>query len=96
MPTHPTSMYLPLFEWGNMAMDIVLPTDPTVTRHPPTIPMPALSNVQHLLWHHNAPNSSHTAPLQPPLPSPPSLPNIDLPHPTQDAHMPQVHASPTL
>ncbi|KAK0231383.1 hypothetical protein IW262DRAFT_1454301 [Armillaria fumosa] len=96
MPTHPTSVYLPLFEWGNTAMDIVLPTDPAVTRHPPTIPMPTLSDVQHLLWHRNVPNSSRTAPLQPPPLSPPSPPNIDLSRPTQDAHIPQVHASPTL
>ncbi|KAK0478649.1 hypothetical protein EDD18DRAFT_1364579 [Armillaria luteobubalina] len=37
------SMHLPLFEWGNMTATSVFSPDPTVTRHPPTIPNPALS-----------------------------------------------------
>ncbi|KAK0485366.1 hypothetical protein EDD18DRAFT_1111513 [Armillaria luteobubalina] len=44
-PTDPMSMHLPLFEWGNMAMDPILPPDPAITCHPPTIPIPALSDI---------------------------------------------------
>ncbi|KAK0502549.1 hypothetical protein EDD18DRAFT_1100962 [Armillaria luteobubalina] len=44
-PTDPISMHLPLFEWGNMAMDPILPPDPAITCHPPTIPIPALSDI---------------------------------------------------
>ncbi|KAK0493129.1 hypothetical protein EDD18DRAFT_1108341 [Armillaria luteobubalina] len=41
----PMSMHLPLFEWGNMAMDSVFSTDPAITRRPLPTPIPALSNV---------------------------------------------------
>ncbi|KAK0491931.1 hypothetical protein EDD18DRAFT_1358357 [Armillaria luteobubalina] len=44
-PTAPMSGHLPLKEWGNIVVRLVLPTDPTVTRHPPTTPPPALYDI---------------------------------------------------
>ncbi|KAK0482812.1 hypothetical protein EDD18DRAFT_1112597 [Armillaria luteobubalina] len=44
-PRAPTSGHLPLFEWGNIAVRPVLPTDPTVTRHLPTTPPPTLYDI---------------------------------------------------
>ncbi|KAK0501954.1 hypothetical protein EDD18DRAFT_1100454 [Armillaria luteobubalina] len=44
-PRAPTSGHLPLFEWGNIAVRPVLPTDPTVTRCPPTTPLPTLYDI---------------------------------------------------
>ncbi|KAK0492131.1 hypothetical protein EDD18DRAFT_1109224 [Armillaria luteobubalina] len=44
-PRAPTSGHLPLFEWGNIAVRLVLSIDPTVTRSPPTTPPPALDNI---------------------------------------------------
>ncbi|KAK0489708.1 hypothetical protein EDD18DRAFT_1110066 [Armillaria luteobubalina] len=44
-PRAPTSRHLPLFEWGNIAVRPVLPTDPTVTCRPPMTPPPTLYDI---------------------------------------------------
>ncbi|KAK0497777.1 hypothetical protein EDD18DRAFT_1351579 [Armillaria luteobubalina] len=41
----PTFGHLPLFEWGNIAVRLVFPIDPTITRRPPTTPPPALDDI---------------------------------------------------
>ncbi|KAK0493200.1 hypothetical protein EDD18DRAFT_1108402 [Armillaria luteobubalina] len=41
----PTFGHLPLFEWGNIAVRLVFPIDPTVTRRPPTTLPPALDDI---------------------------------------------------
>ncbi|KAK0495044.1 hypothetical protein EDD18DRAFT_1106886 [Armillaria luteobubalina] len=41
----PTFGHLPLFEWGNIAVRLVFPIDPTVTCRPPTTPPPALDDI---------------------------------------------------
>ncbi|KAK0493659.1 hypothetical protein EDD18DRAFT_1356641 [Armillaria luteobubalina] len=44
-PRAPMFGHLPLFEWGNIAVRLVFPIDPTVTRRPPTTPLPALDDI---------------------------------------------------
>ncbi|KAK0484236.1 hypothetical protein EDD18DRAFT_1361809 [Armillaria luteobubalina] len=45
MSTDPMLVHLPFFEWENTSMGLVLPTNHVVTRHPPIVPIPALSDV---------------------------------------------------
>ncbi|KAK0480952.1 hypothetical protein EDD18DRAFT_1363556 [Armillaria luteobubalina] len=48
--TDPTSVHPPFFEWGNTSMDPVFSTEPTNTRHVPTIPNPTLSVIPPMLY----------------------------------------------
>ncbi|KAK0501141.1 hypothetical protein EDD18DRAFT_1348638 [Armillaria luteobubalina] len=80
-PRAPMFGHLPLFEWGNIAVRLVFPIDPTITRCPPTTPPPALDDIPPALQGSPLPRNLTTpavAPSSNPAPPPLSPPTSGL------------------